>query len=115
MNWWKPQNKTYDMSEYMKKYREDNLEKIRAVERSKYYKRKYGEWFTSEELVQYGPILDDIYKIKKIVKKNESLFPNLLQNLLYLEQKNIDLEPPKIEEIPEETLKDLEIQEEAIQ
>lgn len=109
MNFWRKEkkNKTTNLNEYMKNYREENSEKIKAIERSNYYKKKYADWFTPEELVIYAPILDDIYKIKKIVKKNKDLFPNLLSDMIHLEKSGED---PILEIIDEKKIEHLEEQ-----
>jgi hypothetical protein len=74
---------------YMKKYREDNLERLRSIDRKKYYKKKYN--LEPEFLETYGNDAGDVFKmIKDFNKLKLKCSPELIMKLLEHLQSNIN-------------------------
>lgn len=67
-------NKTEDKKEYFKNYRENNLKHMQALERNKYYKKKYN--LTEEFINDFGEFSGDAYKIIKEFNKLKELSNN---------------------------------------
>lgn len=67
------------MNKYMKEYRQRNLEYARKRERENYHRNKYKSVLTSEEIESYRENLDEAYKYKKEILKNQTLLLNLLK------------------------------------
>jgi hypothetical protein len=74
------QNKTTDKSNYYKKYRENNLEHLRNLERCKYYKKKYNLEQPFIEL--FGEYSGDVYKIIKDFNEVKTKCPILACHIL---------------------------------
>lgn len=76
----KPEEKaTRDMNQYMKEYRQKNLEKIRAAELLRYHKNKYNNHFTPEEQIMYSEQLPQLLRAKKTIESKLNKFPELLE------------------------------------
>lgn len=73
-------NKTADLSEYHKQYRQENLEHIRNMDRKKYYKRKY---HLDDDFVSlFGEYSGDVFKIEKDFKELITKCPELKEHIL---------------------------------
>jgi hypothetical protein len=70
---------TADINQYMKEYRQKNLEKIRAAELLRYHKNKYNNHFTPEEQIMYSEQLPQLLRAKKTVQSKLNKFPELLE------------------------------------
>lgn len=70
---------TADMNQYMKEYRQKNLEKIRAADLLRYHKNKYNNHFTPEEQIKYSEQLPQLLRAKKTVETKLNKFPELLE------------------------------------
>lgn len=76
-------NKTADLSQYYKEYRENNIEHLRNLERLSYYKKKYN--LDKEFIGLFGEFSGDAFKIIKefneLTKKHPELAPHILSRL----------------------------------
>jgi hypothetical protein len=67
--------KIVDKNEYFRKYRQENGEHIRNLEKVKYWRQR---GLTEEEISKFGEYAGDIYKMKLIIKKLKDVAPNLI-------------------------------------
>lgn len=74
------QNKTADKSHYYKRYREENLEHLRNLERRKYYKKKYNLEQPFIEL--FGEYSGDVFKIIKEFNEVKMKCPELASHII---------------------------------
>ena len=76
------QNKTADLTEYHKQYRQENIEHIRNMDRKKYYKKKFN--LTDEFVLLFGEYSGDVFKIEKDFKELITKCPELKEHVLKL-------------------------------
>ncbi len=76
-------NKTADLNQYHKEYRENNIEHIRNLERLAYYKKKYK--LDKEFIGLFGEFSGDAFKIIKefsdLTQKCPELAPHIISRL----------------------------------
>jgi len=73
-------------NEYMRNYRILNPDKVRKIGKNKYYKHKFAENLTPEDLVKYKDHLDKVCIIKSAIK---SLLDDSPQTAILLIQETI--------------------------
>jgi predicted ATP-dependent protease len=77
------QNKTENMANYMKQYREENIDHFRNLEKTNYYRRKYK--LDDEFINKFGELSGNVYKLvlafNEIKNKEPQLIPHILQLL----------------------------------
>jgi hypothetical protein len=74
-----------DRNEYQKEYRKKNNEKMKASDRTRYYKTKYN---LEEEFVkQYGIMSGDVWKIFTQTKEVLTQYPQLKNPIIEMLQK----------------------------
>jgi hypothetical protein len=74
-----------DRNEYQKEYRKKNNEKMKASDRTRYYKTKYN---LEEEFVkQYGIMSGDVWKIFTQTKEVLTQYPQLKNHIIEMLQK----------------------------
>lgn len=62
------QMKREKYNEYMRNYRVLNPEKVRKIGKNKYYKQKFAENLTPEDILKYKDHLDKVCIIKSAIK-----------------------------------------------
>lgn len=75
-------NKTTDISQYQKDYRENNAEHLRNLDKVNYYKKKYN--LEKDFLGLFGEYSGDVYKIirdfNELTKKCPELAPHVISH-----------------------------------
>lgn len=77
-----PKERKTDNPNYFKDYRQNNLDHIKANERSKYYKKKYN--LDDEFTTKFDKYSGDVFKIKRDFDKLINECPILKQHVLDL-------------------------------
>ena len=54
-------------NEYMRDYRLLNPDKVKKIEKNRYYKNKVAHTLTPDEIAKYKDYLDKVYMIKKAI------------------------------------------------
>lgn len=54
-------------NEYMRDYRLLNPDKVKKIEKNRYYKNKVADSMTPDEIAKYKDYLDKVYMIKKAI------------------------------------------------
>ncbi len=73
------QNKTKDLGEYHKQYREQHLTHIKHMERVKYFKQRYN--IPPDFVEKFGEYTAEVYKIQQEFRKIESQCPELIEHI----------------------------------
>jgi hypothetical protein len=73
-------NKTADLTQYQKEYRESNIEHIRNLERLSYYKKKYN--LDKEFIGLFGEFSGDAFKIIKEFNELTNIHPELAPHII---------------------------------
>ena len=81
-----PKERKTDNPNYFKEYRLNNLESMKAHERSNYYKKKYN--LDDEFIEKFGMYSGDVFKIKKDFDTLIEKCPILKSHILELLGKN---------------------------
>jgi hypothetical protein len=78
------EKKTADPKKYIKEYKkkkyDENPDKIKAMNKSYYYKYKFG--LTSEEMKLYGELTPEISKVINLLDNITKIKPELLAHIL---------------------------------
>jgi hypothetical protein len=78
------EKKTADPKKYIKEYKkkkyDENPDKIKALNKSYYYKYKFG--LTSEEMKLYGDLTPDVSKVINLLDNITKINPELLKHIL---------------------------------
>lgn len=62
-----PATKRAKYNEYMRDYRLLNPDKVRKIEKNRYYKNKAADSLTPDEIAKYKDYLDKVFMIKKAI------------------------------------------------
>lgn len=81
-------------NEYMRTYRLLNADKVRKIEKRKYYKQKFAGELTPEDIAKYKEHLDKVCRIKKAIKdlldeSPETAYAVVIDTIKQLETINI--------------------------
>jgi hypothetical protein len=63
-------------NEYMRDYRLLNPDKVKKIEKNRYYKNKVADTLTPDEIAKYKDYLDKVYIIKKAISDLMSESPD---------------------------------------
>jgi hypothetical protein len=62
-----PATKRAKYNEYMRDYRLLNPDKVKKIEKNRYYKNKAADSLTPDEIAKYKDYLDKVFMIKKAI------------------------------------------------
>lgn len=79
-------------NEYMRNYRLLNPDKVRKIEKVRYYKHKFADNLTPEEIVKYKDHLDKVCIFKKVMndlikQSPETAYAVIMDTIQHLEVK----------------------------
>lgn len=74
-----------DRNEYQKEYRKKNNDKMKASDRTRYYKSKYN--LTEDFTKQYGIMSGDVWKVFIQTKEILTQYPQLKNHIIEMLQK----------------------------